>query len=119
VVAESAGVVVVLVGYVEPIRARDAIFPPDWAIVRMLSVLPAERGRGIGRLLTAACIERARRDRATTIGLHTSPVMRSARALYLRMGFVLQKAIPDRFGVPYAAYALTLSCPRERKVSNL
>jgi hypothetical protein len=43
-----------------------------------------------------------------TIGLHTTPVMRSALDLYLRMGFVLQKAIPDRFGVPYAVYTLTL-----------
>jgi hypothetical protein len=34
--------------------------------------------------------------------------MRSALDLYLRMGFVLQRAIPDRFGVPYAVYALTL-----------
>ena len=108
VVAERAGQVVGVVGYVRPLRAREAIFPPDWAIVRMLSVLPAERGRGIGRLLTDACIERARRDRAATIGLHTTSVMRSALDLYLRMGFVFQKPIPDRFGVPYAVYALTL-----------
>jgi GNAT superfamily N-acetyltransferase len=108
VVAECAGLVVGVVGYVGPRRPREAIFPPDWAIVRMLSVLPAERGRGIGRLLTAACIERARRDRVATIGLHTTPVMRSAVDLYLRMGFVLQRALPDRFGVPYAVYTLTL-----------
>ena len=108
VVAESAGLVVGVVGYMGPLRPREAIFPPNWAIVRMLSVLPAERGRGIGRLLTAECIERAKRDRAATIGLHTTPVMRSALALYLRMGFVLQTALPDRFGVPYAVYTLTL-----------
>jgi ribosomal protein S18 acetylase RimI-like enzyme len=108
VVAERAGLVVGVVGYVGPLRAREAIFPPDWAIVRMLSVLPTERGRGIGRMLTDACIERARRDRAATIGLHTTPVMRAALDLYLRMGFVRQKAIPDRFGVPYAVYTLTL-----------
>jgi GNAT superfamily N-acetyltransferase len=108
VVAERADIVVGVVGYVGPLRPREAIFPPDWAIVRMLSVLPAERGRGTGRLLTAACIGRARRDGVATIGLHTTPVMRSALDLYLRMGFVLHKAIPDRFGVPYAVYTLTL-----------
>jgi ribosomal protein S18 acetylase RimI-like enzyme len=108
VLAERAGLIVGVVAYVGPYRPRETIFPPDWAIVRMLSVLPAERGRGIGRLLTAACIERARRDRAATVGLHTTPVMRVALDLYLRMGFVLQRAIPDRFGVPYAVYALTL-----------
>jgi len=107
-VAERAGLVVGVIGYVGPLRPREAIFPPNWAIVRMLSVLPAERGRGIGRLLTAACIERARRDRVATIGLHTTPVMRSALDLYLRMGFLLQRAIPDRFGVPYAVYTLKL-----------
>jgi ribosomal protein S18 acetylase RimI-like enzyme len=108
VVAERAGRIVGVVGYVGPLRPREAIFPPSWAIVRMLSVLPADRGCGIGRLLTAVCIERARRDRVGTIGLHTTPVMRSALDLYLRMGFVFQRAIPDRFGVPYAVYALTL-----------
>ena len=108
IVAERAGLVVGVVGYVGPLRPREALFPPDWAIVRMLSVLPAERGHGIGRLLTNACIERARRDKVATIGLHTTPVMRSALELYLRMGFVLQKAIPDRFGAPYAVYALAL-----------
>jgi ribosomal protein S18 acetylase RimI-like enzyme len=108
VVAERAGLVVGVVGYVGPLRPREAIFPPDWPLVRMLSVLPEERGRGIGRLLTDACIERATRDRAATIGLHTSPVMRSALDLYLRMGFVLQRAIPNRSGVPYAIYSLTV-----------
>lgn len=122
VVAERAGLVVGVVGYVGSHRPRETIFPPDWAIVRMLSVLPAERGRGIRRLLTAACIERARRDRVATVGLHTTPVMRVAPDLYLRMGFVLQRAIPDRFGVPYAVYALTLSLNRtlrSRKVRRL
>jgi ribosomal protein S18 acetylase RimI-like enzyme len=108
IVAERGGQVVGVVGYVGPLRPRETIFPPDWAIIRMLSVMPAERGRGIGRLLTDACIERARRDGATIIGLHTSPVMRSALDLYLRMGFTLQQTIPDRLGVPYAVYTLTL-----------
>jgi hypothetical protein len=34
------------------------------------------------------------------VGTHSSPVMRSALALYLRMAFVLQRPIPDRFGAP-------------------
>jgi ribosomal protein S18 acetylase RimI-like enzyme len=75
----------------------------------MLSVLPTERGQGIGQLLTQACIDRARHDYASTLGLHTSPVMRSALDLYLRMGFVFQNDIPARFGAPYAVYALALA----------
>jgi ribosomal protein S18 acetylase RimI-like enzyme len=104
IVAERDGVVVGVVGYVGPFQPREAIFPPEWAILRMLSVLPAERGRGIGRTLTNECLERARRDGATIIGLHTSPVMRSALDLYLRMGFIHWQDIPNRLGVPYAVY---------------
>ena len=103
IVAERAGVVV---GYVGPNRPREAGFPDDWAIVRMLSVLPTDRGRGIGRLLTQACVDRARRDGVATVGLHTSPVMRSALDLYLSMGFAFRSPIPDRRGAPYALYTL-------------
>lgn len=105
-VAECAGTVVGVVGYMSPFRPREAIFPGDWAIVRMLSVAPNMRGRGIGRMLTEACIERARRDRAPILALHTSPVMKSALNLYLRIGFTLKEHIPHRFGVPYAVYVL-------------
>lgn len=108
IIAERDGEVVGVVGYVGPGRPRESVFPPDWGIVRMLSVLPSERGQGIGRLLTQACIVRAQQDGATIIGLHTSPVLRSALDLYLRMGFQFQKAIPDRRGAPYAVYALTI-----------
>ncbi|MHB8454750.1 MAG: GNAT family N-acetyltransferase [Acidiferrobacterales bacterium] len=106
IIAEQSDEVVGVVGYVGPGRPREPIFPPDWGIIRMLSVLPSERGKGIGHLLTQACITRAKRDGAIAIGLHTSPVMRSALDLYLRMGFQFRKAIPDRRGAPYAVYML-------------
>ena len=108
IVAERNGTVVGLVGYAGPRRPRDPMFPAEWAIVRVLSVLPSERGRGVGRMLTQECIDRARQEGVVTIGLHTSPVMRSALELYLRMGFAFYKPIPDRMGAPYALYALNL-----------
>lgn len=108
ITAEQDGEIVGVVGYISPGRPRESVFPPDWGIIRMLSVLPSERGKGIGRLLTQACIVRAQQDGALTIGLHTSPVLRSALDLYLRMGFQFQKAIPDRRGAPYAIYALSV-----------
>jgi ribosomal protein S18 acetylase RimI-like enzyme len=108
IVAVRGGEVVGVVGYVGPGRPRESVFPPEWAIIRMLSVLPSERGLGIGRMLSEACIVRARRDGADMVGLHTSPVLRSALDLYLRMGFQFQRAIPDRRGVAYAVYALGL-----------
>ena len=71
-----------------------------------LVVEPKARGRGVGRALTEECIERALQDGAQLISLHTSPAMETARAMYQRMGFSLAKALPDRFGVPYAVYTL-------------
>lgn len=108
IVALEGGDLVGLVGYAPPRAKREPIFPPEWALVRLLSVAPVARGRGVGRRLTEECIARARRDRAAAIGLHTSPAMEVALPLYQRLGFVLERAIPDRFGVPYAIYRLAL-----------
>jgi ribosomal protein S18 acetylase RimI-like enzyme len=108
VVAELEGCVVGVVGYVPPYAKREEMFPPDWAIIRMLSVTPEARGRGLGRRLSQECISRARRERATVVGLHTSPAMEVALPMYLRLGFVFERSIPDRNGVPYALYKLII-----------
>jgi ribosomal protein S18 acetylase RimI-like enzyme len=109
-VAEEGGAIVGAVAYVPPFaEPRADFFAREWPIVRMLVVDPEARGRGIGRRLTEACIERARRDGAAAIALHTSPAMEVALALYLRMGFRLEKKVPDRFGVPYAVYLMDLT----------
>jgi ribosomal protein S18 acetylase RimI-like enzyme len=107
-VAEKNGTIVGCVVYVSPGRAREDIFDPAWSLIRMLSVDPAARGEGIGRQLSEACIERARRDGAKVVGLHTSPVMTVALPMYLRLGFVHYREIPYRNGLPYAVYTLTL-----------
>lgn len=62
-------------------------WPEDYAYLRALAVPPAARGRGIGRLLTQACIQRARLDGGGGIALNTSPLMAVAQGLYERMGF--------------------------------
>lgn len=107
-VAEKSNSVVAWVGYVEPGRDREPMFDPTWSVIRMLSVDPAARGQGIGRLLSEFCISRARSDAAKVVGLHTSPVMTIALPLYLRLGFVHYRDIPDRNGQPYAIYTLNL-----------
>ena len=94
IVADFEGSVVGLVGYVPLYAKREEMFPPEWAVIRMLSVSPGARGRGLGRRLSEECIARARRDSATAIGLHTSPAMEVALPLYLRLGFVLERCIP-------------------------
>ena len=105
IVAETEGAIAGAVAYFGPHTVpRADFFEPDWPIIRMLVVDPAARGRGIGRALTLACIERARADRAPVIALHTSPAMEVALAMYLKLGFRLERPVPDRFGVPYGLY---------------
>jgi GNAT superfamily N-acetyltransferase len=56
--------------------------------VRLLAVLPAARGEGVGLALMTECARRARRAGATTLGLHTMDMMQAATRMYERMGFV-------------------------------
>ena len=56
--------------------------------IRAFAVAPEARGRGIGRLLVAAVIERARAERRHGIAIFTRPRMTAAHALYESMGFV-------------------------------
>lgn len=108
-IAEDETAICGFVGYVAPGRPREKIFKRNWATIRVLSVDPIARGRGIGRLLTEECIGRARRDGAPFIALHTSPIMEVALAMYIRMGFLHERDIVDRHGVRYAMYTLRLS----------
>jgi RimJ/RimL family protein N-acetyltransferase len=111
-VAEADGTVVGAVAYIGPQQSpRADFFEPEWPIIRMLVVDPAARGQGLGRKLTEACLELARRDGAEVIALHTSPAMEVALALYLKLGFKLLRSAPDRFGVPYAVYVKPLGEP--------
>ncbi len=96
------------VAYFGPDRPKAAFFDQSWPIIRMLVVDPAFRGKGIGRALTNECIARARRDRASLIALHTSPVMSVALPMYVRMGFVKAHDAPPIHGVAYAVYTKAL-----------
>jgi GNAT superfamily N-acetyltransferase len=60
----------------------------DEAGIRAFAVAPEARGRGIGRLLVDAVIERARTDGRRGIAIFTRPRMTAAHALYESMGFV-------------------------------
>ncbi|MGH3767022.1 MAG: GNAT family N-acetyltransferase [Pseudonocardiaceae bacterium] len=64
--------------------------PPEWAVIRVLGVDPALRGRGVARALTEDCLALARADHAPAVGLHTAEMMVAARALYEHAGFVHQ-----------------------------
>ena len=59
-----------------------------WPEVRLLAVAPAERGRGVGAALMQECVGRVRRAGGRVLSLHTTDLMRTARRMYERMGFV-------------------------------
>jgi ribosomal protein S18 acetylase RimI-like enzyme len=63
------------------------------ASIRMLAVDPAVQGRGVGRALTEACIDRARADGADDLVLHSTPWMTTAHRLYEGLGFVRDPSI--------------------------
>lgn len=111
IVARDGGHIVGAVAYIGPHRPKSALFPPEWAIMRMLVVSPQARGLGAGKALAEACIQRAQRDGARVIGLHTSPIMAVALPMYLRMGFQLEREAPPIHGVPYGIYAKALVEP--------
>ena len=55
--------------------------------IRMLAVDPAVGGRGIGRALTVACMDRARAEGRIGMTLYTLPTMGVAHRLYELLGF--------------------------------
>ena len=96
------------VAYVAPHKQKAEFFESEWAVIRMLVVTPKARGLGIGKALTHECIKRAKRDGAKTVALHTSHVMQTALAMYLRMGFGYKKEAPIIFGVEYGVYTMDM-----------
>jgi predicted N-acetyltransferase YhbS len=70
VVAEHAGRVVGTVTWYDDAGAEGIGWPTGWAGVRALGVDPAVRGRGVGRALMRACLERARRRRGRAVPAH-------------------------------------------------
>ena len=68
-------------------QAHQGQWPAGAASIRLLAVAPASRGRGYGRLLTQACLDRARELSIPTIFLYTGTFMAAARQLYEKLGF--------------------------------
>jgi len=108
IVVEEGDVILGAVALIPPKSGPISHFPPDWAAIRMLVVNPNWRGNGIGKALTLECITRAKKMQCPCIGLHTSPIMKVALAMYLKMGFVFEREIDRIHHVPYAVYRLDL-----------
>ncbi|HXD94543.1 MAG TPA: GNAT family N-acetyltransferase [Bacteroidia bacterium] len=54
---------------------------------RLLAVGPTTRGHGVGKLLTNACIVKAKQSRLQNMVIHTTKAMQTAWAMYENLGF--------------------------------
>jgi GNAT superfamily N-acetyltransferase len=82
---------------------------PGDAMFRFLAVDPSARGRGVGRALFQACLERARAAGRRRMALHTTEWMTTARAMYERAGFHREPEGDAQLpGVRIIAYAAEL-----------
>jgi ribosomal protein S18 acetylase RimI-like enzyme len=103
VVAADGGRVVGSVTFALPGSEYAELAGPGEAEFRMLVVDPAVRGRGLGALLVAECLRRAREAGAGTVRLSTAAMSAPAHRLYERLGFA---RTPDRDWSPAPGYLL-------------
>jgi ribosomal protein S18 acetylase RimI-like enzyme len=104
---EEGGMAVMLAGDSPHGLALLRFRPSVWtgepeAHLQELYVVPARRGRGIGRALLEATIEYARAAGATNLDLNTGETDTAARALYESMGFTNKEGGPE--GPPMLFY---------------
>ncbi|MDQ1436551.1 MAG: hypothetical protein QOK43_180 [Acidimicrobiaceae bacterium] len=89
---------------------------PGEVSMRMLAVAPAAQGRGVGRALVDACVDRARGAGKERLVLHSGAWMHDAHRLYAAAGF---RRVPERDWVPepdipLLAFALDLGAHPDR-----
>jgi len=87
VAADEDGRILGGVTYVPGLGPLAEFEGADESGMRMLAVDPAAQGRGIGRLLAQACLDRARATGRSRLVLHTTGAMTAAHALYRSLGF--------------------------------
>ena len=103
VAADPDGAIVGTVTYCGPESAMAEVSRPGEAEFRMLAVHPAAQARGVGALLSAECVRRARARGCCAVVLCVIEGNDGARRLYERMGFT---RIPDRDWSPRPEVAL-------------
>ncbi len=84
------------------------VYQADWCSIRFVTVHPGHNGKGIGKMLTQLCIDKARELGEKTIALHTSEMMPNAQHIYESFGFAIQKEISPRFGKRYWLFTLDI-----------
>ncbi|HEX2180164.1 MAG TPA: GNAT family N-acetyltransferase [Actinomycetota bacterium] len=109
-VAEDGGATAGTLAFYPDGRFYHESVPAEWACLRTLAVLPAYRGRGIGRALMDESVSRARALGRSQMLLHTLPFMAAARALHERVGFTRAPELDvDYSTVTALAYLLDLA----------
>lgn len=79
---------VVFVGDMQDYSSKGVTLPLNNASgIRLLVVSPNARGKGVGKALTEACLQRARALGRRQMILHTTNTMKVAWGMYERMGF--------------------------------
>ena len=93
VAAAPGGDLLGTVTVVPPSGSIAEMCRPGEMVVRMLAAAPAARRRGVGEVLTRACVELARDRGCERVILSSGTWMTSAHRLYERLGFV---RVPER-----------------------
>lgn len=76
---------------------------------RLLAVDLQNRGQGIGKILTMACIKRARENKSGQVIIHTTNAMKTAWSMYERVGFKRSTDLDFMQGeLPVFGFRLTL-----------
>lgn len=112
IVAELEGRIIGTVTfYRDGSQSGQGEWPPGWAGMLRLAVLPEHRGLGLGKALTQECIRRSREACIATLALHTTDWMPLAKSMYERMGFVRDAAFDfiPRSGIYAYGYKLNVA----------
>lgn len=83
----------------------------DYPEIRLLTVTPEARGKGVASALISECIQRTKSKGFQLIGLHTADFMASAKRLYKRLGFERLPQFdfePANDGIIVKAYRLSI-----------
>lgn len=109
IICEDSHQSIIGMAFLVPGGNPTEIYPEDWSYIRFVTVHPAFAGKGIGKQLTAACIQIARENNEKIVALHTSEFMTNARHIYESLGFSVLKELEPRLGKRYWLYTLDIS----------
>lgn len=77
---------------------------------RLLAVDPQARGQGIGKMLSKACISKAKQQKQTQLIIHTTDAMQVAWSMYEKLGFTRAPGLDfNQQGLPVYGFRLSFA----------